>query len=178
RLATTAWGNRLRIPALLATKDQRFWTLVFWGLAAVVLWQGVVPELSQIPSDFPNYYVAARLLISGEAGGRIYDNVWFGRMAERMGLSRNARFIPFPPPTIFLMAPIAWLDALSALRVWTVINVLLTVFSIRFLAMLSHRDWRWCGTIVLLSGHAIINNFKFGQAYIALMLALIMFLLD
>ena len=41
-----------------------------------------------------------------------------------------------------------------------------------------HRDWRWCGAIVLLSGHAIINNFKFGQAYLALMLSVILFMLD
>jgi hypothetical protein len=46
------------------------------------------------------------------------------------------------------------------------------------LAILTGRDWRWCGAIVLLSGHAIVNNFKFGQAYIALMLTLIMFVSD
>jgi hypothetical protein len=76
------------------------------------------------------------------------------------------------------VAPVAWLSALNALRVWTAINIALAGYSIRLLAALSGRDWRWCGSILLLSGHAIINNFKFGQAYIALMLTLILFVSD
>ena len=76
------------------------------------------------------------------------------------------------------MAPVAWLGALNALRVWTVINVVLGAYSIRLLSRLTQRDWRWCGAIVLLSGHAIINNFKFGQAYLALMLSVILFMLE
>jgi hypothetical protein len=151
---------------------------VFFCLLAIVLWRGVLPAFVNVSSDFPNYYAASRLLITGQASNGIYDNAWFGSMAERMGLSRDSRFIPFPPPTIFLLAPIAWLSALNSLRVWTAINIALAAYSIRLLAMLSCRDWRWCGAILLLSGHAIINNFKFGQAYIALMLTLIMFVWD
>jgi hypothetical protein len=108
----------------------------------------------------------------------MYNTSWFGNMAEVMGMPRDSRFIPFPPPTVFLLAPIAWLSALNALRLWTLINVGLGAYSIRLLALLTHRDWRWCGTIVLLSGHAIINNFKFGQAYIALMATIILFVVD
>jgi hypothetical protein len=151
---------------------------VFFGLLGIVLWRGVLPAFVSVSSDFPNYYAASRLLITGQASNGIYDNAWFGTMAERMGLSRDSRFIPFPPPTIFLLVPVAWLSALNALRVWTAINIALAAYSIRLLAILSGRDWRWCGAIVLLSGHAIINNFKFGQAYIALMLTLIMFVSD
>jgi hypothetical protein len=154
------------------------WSFVFFALLAIVLWRGVLPAFHAVSSDFPNYYVAARLLITGQAGNGIYQNAWFGTMAEHMGLSRDSRFIPFPPPTIFLMAPVALLGALNALRLWTVINIVFAAVSIRLLALLSYRDWRWCGTILLLSGNAIINNFKFGQAYIALMLTLILFVRD
>ena len=154
------------------------WGFAFFGLLAVVLWQGVFPALLHVSSDFPNYYVSARLLITGKAGGGMYDNAWFGSMAEHMGMPRDSRFIPFPPPTIFLLAPIAWLSALNALRLWTLINLALCAYSIRLLAKLTHRDWRRCGTIVLLSGHAIINNFKFGQAYVALMAVVVMFVFD
>jgi hypothetical protein len=157
--------------------SSNFLRVAFFVLAAVVIWRGVLPALSQIPSDFPNYYAASRLLITGRIDHRIYDNAWFGSMAESMGLSRDSRFIPFPPPTIFLLLPVAWLDPLNALRLWTVANVLLTAYSIRLLAMLSKRAWQWCGIIVLLSGRAIINNFRFGQAYIALMTTMMLFVL-
>ncbi len=168
----------MSVRATLDSIKSHFWSVTFFALLALVLLQGVFPALLHLSSDFPNYYAAARLLISGQAGNGLYDNGWFGAMAERMGLPPGARFIPFPPPTIFLMAPIAWLGPLNALRVWTVINVVLGAYSIRLLSRLTHRDWRWCGAIVLLSGHAIINNFKFGQAYLALMLSVILFMLD
>ncbi len=151
--------------------------MAFFVGAAVVIWRGVLPALSQVSSDFPNYYAASRLLIIGQIDHRIYDNAWFGRMAESMGLPRDSRFIPFPPPTIFLLLPVAWLDPLNALRLWTLANVLVAGYAIRLLAMLSKRAWEWCGIIVLLSGHAIINNFKFGQAYIALMATVMLFMM-
>ena len=97
--------------ATLDSIKSHFWSVTFFALLALVVLQGVFPALLHLSSDFPNYYVAARLLISGQAGNGLYDNGWFGAMAERMGMPPDSRFIPFPPPTIFLMAPIAWLSA-------------------------------------------------------------------
>lgn len=157
--------------------SRNYLRVAFLFLAAVVIWKGVLPAFAQVSSDFPNYYVASRLVITGRIDHRLYDNAWFGSMAETLGLPRDSRFIPFPPPTIFLLLPVAWLNPLNALRLWTLANVFLTVYAIRLLAMLSKRAWQWCGIIVLLSGHAIINNFKFGQAYIALMATVLLFIL-
>ena len=140
------------------------------ALGALVLWKGVVPALTTIDTDFPNYYVASRIVIDHGDISHVYNDAWFSAQAVAMGLNAQARFSPFPPATVFVMIPFAWLPPLSALQLWTVFNLGVLGAIIYLLSKITSRDVVWCATLVFASGHALINNFRFGQFYIVLLL--------
>jgi hypothetical protein len=144
------------------------------ALACIVLWRGVIPALDHVDTDFPNYYTAARLVLEGESIGNCYDNAWFSAKAQRFGLAPTTRFAPFPPATAFVMLPVAWLAPLDALRVWTMINMGLIAIAVLLLMRITSRSWLWCALIILASGVGLINNFRFGQFYVVLLLCVLM----
>lgn len=143
-------------------------------LGAVIAWKGIVPALTRIDTDFPNYYAASRLLLDGERLDHLYDNSWFGARAVQLGLSPITRFTPFPPSTVFVMLPVAWLPPLTALQAWTIFNMGILVAVIFLLSAITGKDRLWSATLVLAGGWALINNFRFGQVYLCLLFALLL----
>src|SRR5438552_3627638 len=75
------------------------------ALASFVLVRGVVPALTTIDSDFPNYFAAARIVAAGGSAERLYDDSWFQQQIRRElpGVEPRGKFGPFPPPTALLM---------------------------------------------------------------------------
>src|SRR5262249_45061634 len=108
----------------------RVWTTAMLvGLSAYVLLQGVVPALSRIDSDFPNYFTAARIARDAQDATRLYDDPWFQQQMRRYGVGSDGKFAPFPPPTALLLVPLAHLTPLAALRVVTAVNVVCLLLS-------------------------------------------------
>ena len=144
------------------------------GLAAMVLWQGIIPALSRIDTDFPNYLTAAKIVAERGDTDRLYDDRWFQAQSVRYGMSPQAKFTPFPPPTALLLLPLAGLEPLTALRVLTLVSVACLILSAFFLA----RTLQWSvlesSVFMLLAGHAILNDLRFGQAYILVATACIL----
>ncbi|HTK83307.1 MAG TPA: glycosyltransferase family 87 protein [Bacteroidota bacterium] len=138
--------------------------------AGLIVWKGLLPAFSQLDTDFPNYYTSSRLLLDGKDLSRLYDDRWFQEQMSSYGISQEGKFSPFPPVTAFLMAPVAVFDPLTALRVWTVLNILVLGALIVILSAITGNDWRWSSLLVLGSGIALINNFRMGQWYLALLL--------
>jgi hypothetical protein len=136
------------------------------GLTAWLLVRAVVPALSRVDTDFPNYLVSAKLVAEGRDVGQLYDDAWFREQAVRYGLPPRGKFGPFPPPTALLLVPLSTLQPLTALRVLTGISVLCLLWSIGLLA----RTLSWsrldAAVFVLLSGQAIVSDLRFGQPYI------------
>jgi hypothetical protein len=130
--------------------------------------RGVVPALSRIDTDFPNYLTAAKIVADGRSPERLYDAAWFREQMRGYGMEGKGTFIPFPPPTALVLLPLAPLQPLDALRVMTVISVLCLACS----AVLLARALGWSvvesAVLVLLSGDAIISCLRFGQIYIAI----------
>ena len=130
--------------------------------------RGVVPALSRIDTDFPNYLTAAKIVADGRSPERLYDTEWFREQMRGYGMDGKGTFIPFPPPTALVLLPLAPLQPLDALRVMTVISVLCLACS----AVLLARTLGWSvvesAVLVLLSGNAIISGLRFGQIYIAI----------
>ena len=147
--------RQVRIPLLIA-------------LSAFVVWKGIIPAWTTVDSDFPNYYTGSHLVLAGVNCDSLYNNAWFGAQAVAVGLSSRAAFIPFPPATVFVMMPVAWLAPLPALRAWTLLNIALLLVAIVLLRSITKRDAIWCALIVLASGQALANNFRLGQAYLVL----------
>src|SRR6267142_5196678 len=100
--------------------------LLFVSLAFVLAARGIVPALSKIDTDFPNYLTAAKIVADGGNTDRLYDNGWFQEQMRRyqIGKASAGEFKPFPPPTALLLVPLARLKPLDALRVVTCVSVL------------------------------------------------------
>ncbi|MGB2867327.1 MAG: glycosyltransferase family 87 protein [Bacteroidota bacterium] len=138
------------------------------ALTAFLLYRGIIPALTTVDTDFPNYYTASRLFIEGRNMQKIYDDRWFQQEIVRYGMNQEGKFSPFPPATTFIMIPFAFLTPLNALRVWTVLNCGILAALIALLAHVTGKSWKWSALLTLASGHALANNFRFGQVYLFL----------
>ena len=144
---------------------------VFALLIALVTFEcvrGLVPALSRVDTDFPNYLTAAKIVADGRNPEQLYDDVWFREQTRAYGMQAMSSFSPFPPPTALVLIPLASLAPLTAMRVMTAVNVLCLIGSVLLLA----RALRWrivdSAVFILLSGIAIISCLRFGQLYIVI----------
>ena len=150
--------------------------LLFVALTLVLAARGVVPALSKVDTDFPNYFTAAKIVADGGDTDRLYDNGWFQDQMRRyqIGKASEGEFKPFPPPTALLLVPLTRLQPLNALRVLTCVSVLCLVCSISLLAKILSWSLVDSAVFVLLSGYATLNALRFGQPYILVSLSCIL----
>jgi hypothetical protein len=156
----------LRRPAAL---------LLFVALTLLLAARGIVPALSKVDTDFPNYFTAAKIVADGGDTDRLYDNGWFQDQMRRyqIGKASEGEFKPFPPPTALLLLPLARLQPLDALRVLTVGSVLCLICSIILLARILSCSLVDSTVFVLLSGYAVLGALRLGQPYILVSLSCI-----
>jgi hypothetical protein len=143
--------------------------LLLAALVAYVVLRGVIPALSEITSDFPNYFTAAKIVRDGQDPVKLYDDAWFREQTRQYhtGPPENpGNFSPFPPPTALLFLPLTDLEPLTALRVVTALNVLCIVGSMFLLSGIF--AWRLIDSalFILLSGWALLAGLRLGQPYI------------
>jgi hypothetical protein len=157
----------LRRPAAL---------LLFVALTLVLVARGIVPAVSRVDTDFPNYFTAAKIVADGGNTDRLYDNGWFQDQMRRyqIGKASEGEFKPFPPPTALLLLPLARLQPLDALRVLTVVSVLCLFCSIILLAKILSWSLVDSTVFVLLSGYAVLGVLRLGQPYILVSLSCIL----
>ncbi len=136
-------------------------------MVSLLVWRGLIPAFTVLDTDFPNYYVSARLALKGNFD-RVYDDAWFQDQIQSLGINQMGKFSPFPPISAFVVMPLVWLGPLNALRAWSVINIAVLFCLTALLSKMLKKDWLWCSLVLLLSGHALINNFRFGQFYLIL----------
>jgi hypothetical protein len=142
--------------------------LLLVGLGIVVGTRGIVPAVTKVDTDFPNYFTAAKIVANGGDVSRLYDDQWFQEQMRHYQIGRPSagKFSPFPPPTALLMVPLTRLTPLNALRVMTVLSLLGLAGSIVLLGRIL--AWRLIHSsiFILLSGYAVINALRLGQPYI------------
>jgi len=142
--------------------------LMLLALTLVLIGRGIVPAMSKIDSDFPNYFTAAKIVADAGDTGRLYDNSWFQEQANRyhIGSGDGTKFSPFPPPTALLLLPLTGLEPLNALRVVTGLSLLCLLASIVLLLRIFSWSAVDTAVFVLLSGYAICTALRLGQPYI------------
>jgi hypothetical protein len=142
--------------------------LLLAGLGIILAIRGIVPAMSKVDTDFPNYFTAAKIIANGGDVDRLYDDQWFQEQMRHYQIGRpsEGKFSPFPPPTALLMVPLTRLTPLNALRVMTIMSLFGLVGSIILLGRIL--AWRLIdsGIFILLSGYAVVNALRFGQPYI------------
>lgn len=142
-------------------------------LAGLFLWRGLMRGWQTLNTDFPNYYVAARLIREHFSLDRIYDWIWFQRIANHFGIEHQVvAFLGLTPFSALPIVPLAWLPVLAAKRVWLLINLVLLIALVRGLSRTTGLSARRSWIVALLAVIPLGNNFLLGQMHL-LVLALL-----
>jgi hypothetical protein len=140
-------------------------------LAFVV--KGFIPAWSHLDSDFPNYYLAARLYHQGYPADRYYDWIWFQRQKDHAGIDRPVvTFIPHTFLSALLLVPLSSLPPLQAKHAWLLVNLLCLGLTALLMKRCTSLPWRRIGLLIFLAFIPLRANFLLGQMHV-----LVLFLL-
>lgn len=135
--------------------------------------RGVPRAWKHLNTDFPNYYVTARLLRRGSATNRIYEWIWLQRQKDHMGIQASDQplvgFVPDTPFSTLLMWPLSGVSPLAAKRLWISLNILLTAVVVWLMHSLTAMPWRRLAVLVGLN-YSWLRNLENGQYYLVLLL--------
>lgn len=151
-----------------------------WAESAILLlliglffWLGFRPAWRTLNTDFPNYYLAARLYRQGLPLDRVYDWTWFARQKNHAGI--EIAIAGFPLLTLLSMLPVeplASLPPLAAKRLWLIANLVLLGLVILLLNQMSKLGLRRIMLLTFLALDPLSTNFLYGQMHL-----LVLFLL-
>ncbi len=146
------------------------WILVL-AVFGLFFTRGVVPGWRVLNTDFPNYYLTARLRSQHEPLDNVYAWTWFQRQKDHSAISQPlVGFVPNPPLSAAPMLALSSLAALPAKRVWIRVNLAFLVVILFIFHNLTELGWR---RILLLAGLCVLplrTNFLLGQYYIVILL--------
>jgi hypothetical protein len=126
----------------------------------------------KLNTDFPNYYLTARLAHEGYDTTRIYEWTWLQREKDHRAIDDSViGMIPITPFSTLVMWPLTTLQPLTAKHIWIIVNFALLVplcWMLRSMTGLTYQR------IVLLFAFSfpLHRNVLYGQLYV-LLLALI-----
>ncbi len=145
------------------------------GIAAAVsfawfLYDGVDRVWSGIPSDFPNYYAAARSTINGTPLQALYNYPDFQREIDRTGIDRQlGGYIPQTPLAMLPLIPLASLRPVDARRGWLVLNLGFLTLTLWLFSRMTTFSVAQAWLIVFGGYLALRQNFWLGQYYVFLL---------
>src|SRR5262245_22585398 len=139
-------------------------------LVGLFIGRALLPAWRSLNTDFPNYYVAARLYSAGSSVSRIYDWIWFQRQKDHLGIERRiVAFVPHPLYTALPILPLASMPPLKAKRYWLVINLLLLAFSGILLHRMTTLGGLRIAVLMLLAIEPLQKHFLYGQFYVVVL---------
>jgi hypothetical protein len=169
-------ANRNKIEDLDA--PQRRTRLIAWAqhcllVALVVAFaaKGLIPGWRHLNSDFPNYYLVARLYRAGYPLERVYDWTWLQRQKDHQGIDQGlVSFIPSTLPSALAVAPWSSLPPLEAKHRWLILNLAVLLLTGILLARMTTLGWERVSLLIFLAFIPLRNNFLFGQMHVAVLL--------
>ncbi|MGD0631927.1 MAG: glycosyltransferase 87 family protein [Terracidiphilus sp.] len=143
-------------------------------IAVTYLGLHTVPRAwTKLNTDFPNYYLTARLAHEGYDTSRVYEWVWLQREKDHRSLDIPAvGMIPITPFSTLVMWPLTALPALTAKHVWIIANLALLIPLCWFIHSLTGPSYRRIA-MVLAFGIPLQRNLLFGQFYILLLVLIV-----
>jgi hypothetical protein len=147
-----------------------------WVLTALLLTQIGVRTAPKawytLNTDFPNYYLTARLTNERDDLSRIYEWIWLQRQRDHHAVDqRIVEMVPITPFSTLAIYPFASVAALTAKHCWLIFNFGLLIATLCFLHSLTELSWRRILLIAALS-FPLRVNFMFGQYYVLLLFLL------
>jgi hypothetical protein len=153
--------------AALATGE----TLLLLLLFANFCWNSLRPAWKTLNTDFPNYYLAARLYREGYPLARLYDWTWLQREKHRFEIDQPlVGFVPLTPFSLMAVAPFAGLPPLAAKHMWLALNLAFLALEWRLLAGMTGLGGRRTLLLIFLAILPLKTNLLYGQYYVLLLL--------
>jgi hypothetical protein len=134
---------------------------------------GIIPGWKKITSDFPNYYIASKMLSDRQDLSCLYDNNCFNEKIKSCGIDAKGQFALYPPSNALVMLPLASFDPLIAKRIWLLINIVLVFVCAYLIKIILNHDFIFSLNILLLSGFSLANDLFLGQIYLFLLVLLL-----
>ena len=135
--------------------------------------KGFAPAWRHLNSDFPNYYLVARLYRAGYPLERVYDWTWLQRQKDNQGIDQGlVSFIPSTLPSALAVAPLSSLPPLEAKHWWLVLNLALLPLIAILLIRMTNLGWEQVALLMFLAFIPLRNNFLFGQMHLVVLFLL------
>ncbi len=175
--ATESW--QMPSPRGSAPRLRRGWMgewseralLVMLILVFVVT--GFIPAWRHLNSDFPNYFLIARLYREGYSLERVYEWTWLQRQKDHKGIDQPlVSFIPSTLPSALVVLPLSSLPPLSAKRWWLVVNLALLLLTAILLRAITKLSSRRTALLMFLAIVPLRDSFLYGQMHILVLLLL------
>jgi hypothetical protein len=124
-------------------------------------------------TDFPNYYMSARLAHDGYDTSRMYEWAWIQREKDHRSVDvRVIGLAPITPFSTLVMWPLTGLAPLTAKRVWILTNLVLLVPLGWLLHSMTGLAYRRIALVFVLSV-PFYRNLEYGQLYVLLLLLIV-----
>lgn len=124
-------------------------------------------------TDFPNYYMSARLVHQNYETSRMYEWSWLEREKDHRGVDiRVIGLLPITPVSTLAVYPLATLPPLTAKHLWIVLNLVFLIpigWMLRSMTGLSYQRV----ALALLLSFPLHRNLLFGQFYVLLLLLIV-----
>jgi hypothetical protein len=127
----------------------------------------------KLNTDFPNYYMSARLAHEGSDNSRMYEWVWLQREKDHRALDvRVIGMLPITPISTLPMWPLTRFSPLTAKRLWLLLNLGLLVPLCWLLRSLTGLSYQRISLVFALS-FPLHRNLLYGQFYLVLLLLIL-----
>jgi hypothetical protein len=146
---------------------------VLFALLAAYMGMRTMPHAWRtLNTDFPNYYLTARLAHEGSNALRVYEWIWLQRQKDHRDIDqRIVGMVPITPFSTLVVWLLTSLSPLAAKRCWLVLNLGLLFATVALLRPLTQLPWRRIALVAALS-FPLHRNFLYGQYYVLLLFLL------
>lgn len=124
-------------------------------------------------TDFPNYYMSARLAHEGYDTSRMYEWAWLQREKDHRAVdTRVIGLLPITPFSTLVMWPLTGLTPLNAKHIWILLNLAFLVpigWILRSMTGLSYRRI----ALIFAFSFPLQRNLSYGQFYVFLLLLIV-----
>jgi hypothetical protein len=144
--------------------------LALLGLLGLLLLGYTLPRAwGTLNTDFPNYYLAARLVREGVDPSRAYEWIWLQREKDHRNIDQPVvGLVPITPFSTLVMWPIAGLPPLVAKHAWLLFNLALLFPIVWLMSSVTGLTLLQVGCLVGLC-FPLHRNFLYGQYYVVLL---------
>jgi hypothetical protein len=128
---------------------------------------------SKLNTDFPNYYMSARLAHEGFDTAREYEWIWLQREKDHRAVDiKVIGLLPITPFSTLLMWPLTGFSPLAAKHIWILANLALLIPLGWLLRSITGLSWSRIALIFALC-FPLHRNLLYGQFYVFLLLLIV-----